>query len=198
MFLYGKERSNDGKVLKVRRYIASGITMVEDLLEICARCGKMPRSIDFDIGTGEFRCTRCGNSELMVVSSSDYERVVAELEDKFTRQAIKRRAPDPGYAEPEMPELHHPATAAPKPARKVSKPKPKKKAPKARTTKKARAKKAAPKKKAKKAALKKKAKKTTKKVARKAKKTTKKKTVRKKAAPKKKSKSKSAKKKRKR
>ncbi|MFH1393744.1 MAG: hypothetical protein ABII71_01560 [Candidatus Micrarchaeota archaeon] len=101
--------------------------MVEDVIEICARCGKMPRSVDFDIGTGEFRCTRCGNNDLMVVNGSDYERVVAELEDKFTRQAIKTSVPRSGFAdESELPDMihHRPiGTPAARPAPRIVAPK---------------------------------------------------------------------------
>ncbi|HID73182.1 TPA: hypothetical protein EYP38_04525 [Candidatus Micrarchaeota archaeon] len=131
--------------------------MVEDVIEICARCGKMPRSVDFDIGTGEFRCTRCGNNELMVVNGSDYERVVAELEDKFTRQAIRTSAPGPGFAEEsDMPEM-----APRRPARAASRPATRKAAPKARKSAKKKAKKTTRKKAAKKAPKRKAAKKKT-------------------------------------
>lgn len=61
---------------------------MEDTIEICSGCGKMPRPID-SIG-GSFVCSRCGNRSTMFVTGTDYERIVIELDEKF-HQALQNK-----------------------------------------------------------------------------------------------------------
>ena len=63
---------------------------MEDTIEVCASCGKMPRPIDRM--KGYFLCSRCGCRATIDVSSEDYERVVTELDQKFHEKAIKAKA----------------------------------------------------------------------------------------------------------
>jgi hypothetical protein len=54
---------------------------MEDAIEICSGCGKLPRSID--TSGGLFVCIRCGNKTTIHVSASDYEKIVTELDARF-------------------------------------------------------------------------------------------------------------------
>jgi DNA-directed RNA polymerase subunit RPC12/RpoP len=54
---------------------------MENAIEICSGCGKMPRSID--TSGGQFVCIRCGNRTTMQVTTEDYEKVVSELDARF-------------------------------------------------------------------------------------------------------------------
>jgi hypothetical protein len=54
---------------------------MENAIEICSGCGKMPRSIDTT--GGQFVCIRCGNRSTIQVTTDDYEKVVTELDAKF-------------------------------------------------------------------------------------------------------------------
>ncbi len=76
--------------------------MVDDIIEVCSRCGKVPRSIDFDPGTGQFHCSRCGNAELRMVNSEDFEEIISALEDRFTKEAIKAKSAEAGMEEEEF------------------------------------------------------------------------------------------------
>ena len=60
---------------------------MEDTIEICTGCGKMPRSIDNCGGT--FVCSRCGNRSTMQVSGDNYEKIVTELDKKFHARILQ-------------------------------------------------------------------------------------------------------------
>jgi len=62
---------------------------MDDTIEICSGCGKMPRAID-RIG-GTFICSRCGNRTTMHVSADNYESVVTELDQRFHAMIQKAR-----------------------------------------------------------------------------------------------------------
>jgi hypothetical protein len=62
---------------------------MEDTIEICSGCGKMPRAID--LLAGHFLCSRCGNRMTMHVSADNYEKVVTELDRKFHMVTQKKR-----------------------------------------------------------------------------------------------------------
>ncbi len=62
---------------------------MEDAIEICSGCGKMPRSIDLVVG--RFICTRCGNDHTIQVKADDYEKVATELDSKFHAEAMKQK-----------------------------------------------------------------------------------------------------------
>ncbi|MBN1170266.1 hypothetical protein JXA56_04530 [Candidatus Micrarchaeota archaeon] len=62
---------------------------MEDTIEICAGCGKLPRPIDYlnDL----FLCSRCGSNKTIMVSSEDYEKTAARLDEKFHKKIIETR-----------------------------------------------------------------------------------------------------------
>ncbi|HSB47469.1 MAG TPA: hypothetical protein VLD37_05625 [Candidatus Bilamarchaeum sp.] len=62
---------------------------MEDTIEICAGCGKMPRAIDRMQGT--FICSRCSGSSTINVKADDYERVAQDLDMKFHSNTQKQR-----------------------------------------------------------------------------------------------------------
>ena len=62
---------------------------MEDTIEICSGCGKMPRALDNL--EGHFICSRCGNRQTMHVSGDNYEKVVTELDGKFHQAAQRKR-----------------------------------------------------------------------------------------------------------
>jgi hypothetical protein len=62
---------------------------MEDAIEICSGCGKMPRSID--TVEGRFVCTRCGNNQTIQVKSDDYEKTAMELDSKFHANVLKQK-----------------------------------------------------------------------------------------------------------
>lgn len=96
---------------------------MEDTIEVCSKCGKMPRAID--LVNGFFRCTRCSNNQLMAVSGDDYEKVVTELDARYQERVAQKRLE---IVEKEMP------IEPPKPTRKKAASK--KKATKKKTAKK--------------------------------------------------------------
>lgn len=65
---------------------------MEDTIEVCSGCGKMPRPIDRL--EGYFVCTRCGSRSTMAVKSEDYERVVTELDSTFHQMSMKKKVED--------------------------------------------------------------------------------------------------------
>jgi hypothetical protein len=75
---------------------------MEDTIEICSGCGKMPRALDHL--QGQFRCSRCGNISTMHVSAEEYEKVVTDLDQKFhqhtQRKRIEAAAPFPVELKP--------------------------------------------------------------------------------------------------
>ncbi|VVC02474.1 Uncharacterised protein [Candidatus Bilamarchaeum dharawalense] len=54
---------------------------MDDTIEVCSGCGKMPRALDS--AGGSFVCSRCSNRSTMFVTASDYEKVVTELDQSF-------------------------------------------------------------------------------------------------------------------
>jgi DNA-directed RNA polymerase subunit RPC12/RpoP len=62
---------------------------MEDTIEVCSKCGKMPRALDQE--SGYFVCTRCGNNQLMAVKSDDYERIVTELDANYQERVAQAR-----------------------------------------------------------------------------------------------------------
>jgi DNA-directed RNA polymerase subunit RPC12/RpoP len=64
--------------------------VTSDMIEVCSRCGKMPRGIDLG-ESGLFRCTRCGNTALTPVTNSDYEKIVADLDRKYHAEIVSTR-----------------------------------------------------------------------------------------------------------
>jgi len=60
---------------------------MEDTIEICSGCGKMPRSLDH--AAGSFVCSRCGNRSTTHVSSDNYEKVVVELDRNFHEKILR-------------------------------------------------------------------------------------------------------------
>lgn len=62
---------------------------MEDTIEICAGCGKMPRSIDNS--NGSFMCSRCGYRATTMVSGEQYEKIVTDLDKKFHERMLKSR-----------------------------------------------------------------------------------------------------------
>jgi len=62
---------------------------MDDTIEICSGCGKMPRSIDST--SGFFLCTRCGNRATTHVTADDYEKTVLDLDHKFHEALLRQR-----------------------------------------------------------------------------------------------------------
>jgi len=62
---------------------------MDDTIEICSGCGKMPRVIDNL--QGQFTCTRCGGKVTTHVSADNYEKVVTDLDQKFHMTSQKQR-----------------------------------------------------------------------------------------------------------
>lgn len=62
---------------------------MEDTIEICSGCGKMPRALDN--ASGHFFCSRCGNRSTQHVNADDYEQVVTGLDQRFHMHIQKRR-----------------------------------------------------------------------------------------------------------
>ena len=102
---------------------------MEDTIEICSGCGKMPRPID--AMSGGFVCSRCGNNLKLSVKADDYEKIASDLDQRFHSRIQKVRI----EAAADHPvEMKRPAKAA-KAAKKPPKAAPKAaKAPKARKT----------------------------------------------------------------
>ncbi len=101
---------------------------MEDTIEICSGCGKMPRAIDHS--SGVFVCSRCGNRSTMHVNTDNYEKVAAELDQRFHHHTQKARVEAAASAPVEM----KPKAAA-RPARKAAKKKTAKPAPKKKSKK---------------------------------------------------------------
>lgn len=101
---------------------------MDDTIEICSGCGKMPRSID--TSSGYFLCTRCGNRATTHVTAQDYEKVVTELDQRFHTALLSQRHE---AAKQEPIKLEKKKTAKAKTAKKT----PKKKSTKAKAAKKA-------------------------------------------------------------
>ncbi len=65
---------------------------MEDTIEICGGCGKMPR--DTELSCGNFSCTRCGYDKMMLVNSDEFDRIIAELDRRFTEEVFRKRVED--------------------------------------------------------------------------------------------------------
>ncbi len=95
---------------------------MDDTIEICSGCGKMPRAID--LTAGQFMCSRCGNRTTMHVSADNYEKVVTELDRRFHMSTQKARIEAAASAPVEMGRgAKKPAAKAKRPARKKAPPK---------------------------------------------------------------------------
>ncbi len=97
---------------------------MEDTIEVCSGCGKMPRPIDRM--KGYFLCSRCGCRATIEVSSEDYERVVTELDRKFHEKMMKAKVAEVAK-EPIRPSSRKHKKKARKPKKKARKPAKKKK-----------------------------------------------------------------------
>lgn len=112
---------------------------MEDTIEICSGCGKMPRPIDYL--NDQFLCSRCGCSGTTLVSSEEYEHTVTKLDAKFhkgiieSRVAVIRKEHGPIRAKAKKP-VRKAKKSTRKPAKKPSR-KAAKKAPKKKTSRKA-------------------------------------------------------------
>ena len=73
---------------------------MEDTIEICSGCGKMPRPVDRL--EGYFVCSRCGNRSTIMVTGDDYERVAMELDQKFHEKLLRSKAAEVKEHEPEI------------------------------------------------------------------------------------------------
>lgn len=62
---------------------------MEDTLDICAGCGKMPRAMDRL--QGSFVCSRCNGVSILSVKADEYERTAQELDQRFHSNAQKQR-----------------------------------------------------------------------------------------------------------
>lgn len=62
---------------------------MEDTIQVCSKCGKMPRVIEQELGF--FICSRCGNKELVSLKTEEYERVVIELDRNYQDSVSKQR-----------------------------------------------------------------------------------------------------------
>ena len=62
---------------------------MDDTIEICSGCGKMPRALDSMAGV--FTCSRCGNRTTMHVTAENYEKVVTDLDQRFHMATQKNR-----------------------------------------------------------------------------------------------------------
>jgi predicted RNA-binding Zn-ribbon protein involved in translation (DUF1610 family) len=70
---------------------------MDDTIEVCSGCGKMPRAIDTAIGS--FICSRCGNNSTIFVTAKDYEKVVTELDQRF-HQGLQNKKMEEAYSIP--------------------------------------------------------------------------------------------------
>ncbi len=91
---------------------------MEDTIEVCSGCGKMPRPIDQ--GAGTFVCSRCGNRTTIQVTADNYEKVVSELDRKFHELILKKKA-EAVTREPFAIKPKKAAKAGKKPAKKAAK-----------------------------------------------------------------------------
>lgn len=67
---------------------------LENTLEICSGCGKMPRSIDYMLGI--FSCSRCGHKETIHLTSDSYY-LTHELDRNFHELVLKKRLEEVSY-----------------------------------------------------------------------------------------------------
>lgn len=62
---------------------------MENCLEICNGCGKVPRSLDLSLGS--FSCSRCGHDKTITVNSDEFERVTFNLDQSFHQSLMQKR-----------------------------------------------------------------------------------------------------------
>jgi hypothetical protein len=91
---------------------------MDDTIEICSGCGKMPRAIDHT--SGAFACTRCGNRLTMHVSAEQYEKVVTELDQRFHMGIQKSRIEAAASSPVERSRPAKSASSKPKAAKKAA------------------------------------------------------------------------------
>lgn len=96
---------------------------MEDTIDICSGCGKMPRSMDSM--SGSFVCSRCGSNSTLSVKADDYERIASELDHKFHTGTQKSRIEAAASHPVEL--RKKPVSAKKKPAKRAQKAKPSKK-----------------------------------------------------------------------
>lgn len=102
---------------------------MEDAIEICSGCGKMPRAIDRM--SGDFLCSRCGNRITLHVNADNYEKTATELDQKFHMVTQKQRIESAASSPVEMRKTakkNAKVAKAKKPPKKAAKPAAKKKA----------------------------------------------------------------------
>ena len=90
---------------------------MDDSIEVCSRCGKMPRAID--LANGSFICSRCSNSQLIAVKGDDYEKIVTELDRNFKSTTAAKRLEEAKELPPE-PMFKKKKTVKPKTVQKAS------------------------------------------------------------------------------
>jgi len=90
---------------------------MEDSIDVCSKCGKMPRAID--MANGSFRCSRCGNNQIIPVKGDDYEKVVIELDRRFQEMNAARRIEEAKELPPEIP-AGNAKKSKPKPQKKTA------------------------------------------------------------------------------
>lgn len=79
---------------------------MDNTIEVCSGCGKMPRAIDNL--TGSFACSRCGNKTIIPVTASDYEKVVTELDQRFHQNLQAKKIEEASKIPFEMPKRPRP------------------------------------------------------------------------------------------
>jgi predicted RNA-binding Zn-ribbon protein involved in translation (DUF1610 family) len=62
---------------------------MENAIEVCSGCGKLPRSVD--TLSGHFVCTRCGNRTTIQVTATEYEKVVSGLDASFHARMLTQK-----------------------------------------------------------------------------------------------------------
>jgi len=62
---------------------------MEDTIEICSGCGKIPRIMDRS--SGFFICSRCNNRSTIYVKTDEYEKTVTELDRQFHENLLRKK-----------------------------------------------------------------------------------------------------------
>jgi recombinational DNA repair protein (RecF pathway) len=93
---------------------------MEDTIEICAGCGKMPRTIDRM--EGSFICSRCSGSLTINVKADEYEKTAQELDQKFHEKIQKQRIEAAASHPVDMSKPSKKAAKSPKKAKSAKKP----------------------------------------------------------------------------
>ena len=61
---------------------------MDESIEICSGCGKMPRMTDKMSGT--FTCPRCGGTQTMLVTTEKYEETALQLDQRFHQGMMQK------------------------------------------------------------------------------------------------------------